>query len=189
MPATGLDVQLWGKMNLSVDGNPVQGNTLTNYKGMMFSQVPNFVWVFGYSNASWTLKAELTYDYVCRLLEHMEQNGYQSVHPHQEPNAERVRMLDLKSGYVQRAIDRIPSQGTEFPWCNKDLYFKDVFAIKHSKLVDDVLRFDDNDALAGFHKPLTENAGQAPKPSSKSKKESSKPKSRTKQKSTAQAGI
>jgi len=158
VPATGLDVQLWGKMNLTVDGNPVVGNTLTNYKGMMFSQVPNFVWVFGYTNASWTLKAELTYGYVCRLLEHMEQNGYQSVHPHQEPNAKRVRMLDLQSGYVERALDRIPSQGSEFPWCNKDLYLKDVFAIKHSKLVDDVLRFDDNDSLADFHKPSPERS-------------------------------
>jgi len=169
VPATGLDVQLWGKMNLSVDGNPVEGNTLTNYKGMMFSQVPNFVWVFGYTNASWTLKAELTYGYVCRLLEHMEQNGYQSVHPHQEPNAKRVRMLDLESGYVQRALDRIPSQGTEFPWCNKDLYFKDVFAIKHSKLVDDVLRFDDNDSLAGFHKPSSETSELSPELASKQK--------------------
>jgi monooxygenase len=160
VPATGLEVQLWGKMNLTVDGNPVQGNTLTNYKGMMFSQVPNFVWVFGYTNASWTLKAELTFDYVCRLLEHMEQNGYQSVHPHQEPNAKRVKMLDLKSGYVQRAEHLIPSQGTEFPWCNKDLYIKDVFAIKHSKLADHVLRFDDNASLAGFHKPSPENSAQ-----------------------------
>ena len=156
VPATGLDVQLWGKMNLTVDGHPVKANTLTNYKGMMFSQMPNFVWVFGYTNASWTLKAELTFDYVCRLLEHMEQNGYQSVHPHQEPNAKKVRMLDLKSGYVERSIDLIPSQGTEFPWCNKDLYFKDVFAIKHSKLVDDVLRFDDNESIAGFHKPTAD---------------------------------
>jgi monooxygenase len=162
VPATGLDIQLWGKMNLTVDGNFVEGNTLTNYKGMMFSQVPNFVWVFGYTNASWTLKAELTYDYVCRLLEHMEQNGYQSVHPHQEPNAERVRMLDLQSGYVQRSEHLIPSQGTEFPWCNKDLYIKDVFAIKHSKLADDVLRFDDNDSLAGFHKPSPDKSTDAP---------------------------
>jgi len=184
VPATGLDVQLWGKMNLSVDGNPVEGNTLTNYKGMMFSQVPNFVWVFGYTNASWTLKAELTYDYVCRLLEHMEQNGYQSVHPHQEPNAKRVRMLDLESGYVQRALDRIPSQGTEFPWCNKDLYFKDVFAIKHSKLVDDVLRFDDNDSLAGFHKPSAEKSTQTSEQTSelKSKKVDSNKKTKPKSK-------
>jgi len=155
VPATGLDVQLWGKMKLSVDGNPVEGNSLINYKGMMFSQLPNFVWVFGYTNSSWTLKAELTFDYVCRLLEYMEQNGYQSVYPYSEPGAEKRRMLDLQSGYVKRAEDRIPSQGAEFPWCNRDLYIKDLFAIKHSKLVDEVLRFDDNAALDGFHKPAS----------------------------------
>ena len=153
VPATGLDVQLWGKMKLSVDGDKVEGNKLINYKGMMFSQLPNFVWVFGYTNASWTLKAELTFNYVCRLLEYMEQNGYQSVYPYAEPGAEKRRMLDLQSGYVKRAEDRIPSQGTEFPWCNRDLYIKDLFAIKHSKLVDEVLRFDDNASLNGFHKP------------------------------------
>jgi len=190
VPATGLDVQLWGKMKLSVDGNPVVGNTLTNYKGMMFSQVPNFVWVFGYTNSSWTLKAELTFDYVCRLLEHMEQNGYQSVHPHQEPNAKRARLLDLQSGYVQRALDRIPSQGTEFPWCNKDLYFKDVFAIKHSKLVDDVLRFDDNDSLAEFHKSQAVNNSEKDEASDTEKpepvtKSGAKNKSKQKTKSIA----
>jgi cation diffusion facilitator CzcD-associated flavoprotein CzcO len=151
VPATGLDLQLWGKMNLTVDHIPVVANKLTNYKGMMFSQMPNFVWVFGYTNSSWTLKAELTFDYVCRLLEYMEQNGYQSVYPYREPDAENATIVDLKSGYILRALDRLPGQGTEFPWCNKDLYFKDIFAIKHSKLVDEVLRFDDNAPLAEFH--------------------------------------
>jgi monooxygenase len=151
VPATGLDLQLWGKMKLTVDSIPVIANKLTNYKGMMFGQMPNFVWVFGYTNSSWTLKAELTFDYVCRLLEHMEQNGYQSVYPYREPDAEQSTIVDLKSGYVMRALDRLPGQGNEFPWCNKDLYFKDIFAIKHSKLVDNVLRFDDNAPLAEFH--------------------------------------
>jgi monooxygenase len=151
VPATGLDLQLWGKMNLTVDGHEIESTKLTNYKGMMFSQIPNFVWIFGYTNSSWTLKAELTYDYICRLLEHMEQNGYQSVYPYREPNAKQQQLLDLQSGYILRAKDRLPKQGESFPWCNKDLYFKDVFAIKHSKLDDGVLRFDDNAPLAEFH--------------------------------------
>jgi len=151
VPATGLDLQLWGKMNLTVDGHDIESTKLTNYKGMMFSQIPNFVWVFGYTNSSWTLKAELTYDYVCRLLEHMEQNGYESVYPYREPNAKQQQLLDLQSGYILRAKDKLPKQGESFPWCNKDLYFKDVFAIKHSKLDDGVLRFDDNAPLAEFH--------------------------------------
>lgn len=161
VPATGLDLQLWGKMNLTVDSIPVTANKLTNYKGMMFSQIPNFVWVFGYTNSSWTLKAELTFDYVCKLLEHMEQHGYQSVYPFREPDAENSTIVDLKSGYVLRALHRLPGQGTEFPWCNKDLYFKDIFAIKHSKLADDVLRFDDNAPLKVFHQTNLESANEA----------------------------
>ncbi|TNC81938.1 MAG: FAD-containing monooxygenase EthA [Oleiphilus sp.] len=153
VPATGLDLQLWGNIDLRVDGHKVEGHKLTNYKGMMFSQLPNFVWVFGYSNSSWTLKAELTFDYVCRLLEHMEQHGYESVYPYRSPEIPRQNLVGLQSGYILRKLDILPSQGDEFPWCNKDLYVKDLFAIKHSKLADGVLRFDDNAPLAEFHKP------------------------------------
>lgn len=168
VPATGLDVELWGKMKLSVDGYPVDPTQLTNYKGMMFSQLPNFVWVFGYTNASWTLKAELSFDYVCRLLNYMDENGHQSVYPFRNTAASNTRIVDLQSGYVQRAIDKIPSQGDAFPWCNKDLYFKDLLAIKHSKLVDGVLSFDQNLYLAPFHEQYASavamNAKQAPQP-------------------------
>lgn len=156
VPATGLDLQLWGNINLSVDGHKVHGNKLTNYKGMMFSQLPNFVWVFGYTNSSWTLKAELTFDYVCRLLDYMEQNGHDSVYPYRNPDAPRENIVGLKSGYILRKLDELPSQGSEFPWCNKDLYVKDLLAIKHSKLADNVLRFDDNKPLADFHKPAAD---------------------------------
>ncbi len=153
VPATGLDLQLWGNIDLSVDGHSVESGKLTNYKGMMFSQLPNFVWVFGYTNSSWTLKAELTFDYVCRLLDYMEKNGHQSVYPYRDPNARQSDLLGLQSGYILRKKDMLPKQGEGFPWCNKDLYIKDVFAIKHSKLVDGVLRFDDNGPLAEFHQP------------------------------------
>jgi len=175
VPATGLDLQLWGKMKLSVDGHAVEGKNLTNYKGMMFSQVPNFAWVFGYTNSSWTLKAELTFDYICRLLEHMEQNGYQSVYPYRETDAKQESLVALQSGYVLRAVDKLPSQGSEFPWCNKDLYFKDVFAIKHSKLADEVLRFDDNAPLAQFHQYKNDQL----KPQSKINKPSPNAKNKT----------
>lgn len=151
VPATGLDLQLWGNVDLSVDGHKVESNRLTAYKGMMFSQLPNFVWVFGYTNSSWTLKAELTYDYVCRLLSYMEKNNHESVYPYLAKDIERKPALDLKSGYILRKIDLLPSQGDKFPWCNKDLYIKDLIAIKHSKLVDGILRFDDNTPLADFH--------------------------------------
>lgn len=152
VPATGLDLQLWGNITLTIDGQPVESHRLTNYKGMMFSQMPNFVWVFGYTNASWTLKAELTFDYVCRLLDYMEKHGHQSVYPYREPGAPQQSLLGLQSGYILRKQAILPGQGEGFPWCNKDLYVKDLFAIKHSKLVDGVLRFDDTAPLAEFHK-------------------------------------
>ncbi|TQV73141.1 NAD(P)/FAD-dependent oxidoreductase [Aliikangiella marina] len=151
VPATGLELQLWGKMNLTIDGAEIDSSRLTNYKGMMFSQVPNFVWIFGYTNASWTLKAELTFDYICRLLAYMEDNQYQSVYPYRAPDAPQEKIVALKSGYIMRALDWLPSQGSQFPWCNKDLYFKDMFAIKRSRLDDGVLRFDDNRPLSEFH--------------------------------------
>ena len=153
VPATGLDLQLWGGMNLEVDGVPVKAANLTNYKGMMFSQMPNMVSIFGYTNASWTLKAELSYDYVCRLLNFMDKNNHQSVFPYlsQNQNSESESLVSLKSGYVLRAQDKLPKQGNSFPWCNKDFYMSDLLAIKHSKLNDNVLKFDKNSVLADFH--------------------------------------
>jgi len=151
VPATGLDVQFWGGMDIEVDGQKVEAKNLTNYKGMMFSQMPNFVTIFGYTNAPWTLKAELTYDYVCRLLDHMQNNGNQIVYPFLDKGNEQEDLLDLQSGYVKRALAILPKQGASFPWRNKDLYFKDILAIKHSKLNDEVLRFDDAEPLERFH--------------------------------------
>ena len=165
VPATGLDLQLWGGIDLNVDGTKVDATKLTNYKGMMFSQLPNFVWVFGYTNASWTLKAELTYDYVDRLLSFMKKNNYKSVFPYLEPEkaAEKTVAVDLQSGYILRALDRLPNQGIHFPWRNKDLYFKDVFAIKRSKLNDGILHFDDNQQLKPFYKDhkVTDDSSKA----------------------------
>jgi len=152
VPATGLDVQFWGGMSLQVDGEAVEASHLTNYKGMMFSQMPNFVTIFGYTNAPWTLKAELTYGYVVRLLDYMQKEGHAIVYPHLRDEGERETLVDLKSGYVMRAAARMPKQGAAFPWRNKDLYVKDIFAIKHSHLDDQVLNFDDPRPLAEFHK-------------------------------------
>jgi len=151
VPATGLDVQFWGGMELEVDGQKIEAKNLTSYKGMMFSQMPNFVTIFGYTNAPWTLKAELTYGYVCRLLDHMQNKGNQVVYPCLENTDDKEDLLDLQSGYIARAKDKIPKQGSIFPWRNKDLYAKDLFAIKHSHLEDNVLRFDDTQALKNFH--------------------------------------
>ncbi len=149
--ATGLKVQFWGGMDVTVDGVPVPANSLTNYKGMMFSQLPNLVTVFGSTTSSWTVKAEISYDYVCRLLNFMEDKKFKSVFPYLKETSESVAMLSLKSGYVQRAKNILPKQGTAFPWSSKDFYFTDLLKIKRSKLNDGVLMFDRNSLLAEFH--------------------------------------
>lgn len=150
--ATGLDVKLWGGMTMKVDDQEVIPNSLTNYKGMMFSQMPNLVTIFGYTNTSWTVKAELTYDYVCRLLDYMEKEKHSSVFPFLKEPSKAQGLVALKSGYILRAQHKLPKQGESFPWCNKDFYFADFFAIKHSKLDDGILKFDDNSHLLAFHK-------------------------------------
>jgi cation diffusion facilitator CzcD-associated flavoprotein CzcO len=168
VPATGLDIQLWGGMTLDVDGEKVEAASLTNYKGMMFSQIPNFVTIFGYTNAPWTLKAELTYGYVIRLLNHMQHKSHRMVHPHLQEAGKQEAVVGLQSGYILRARDRLPKQGASYPWRNKDLYLSDIFAIKHSPLDDKVLRFDDPRSLAGFHrssmKPPNQRFQEAKKP-------------------------
>lgn len=167
VPATGLKLQLWGKMNLTVDGNPVEGNNLTIYKGTMFSQVPNFLWVFGYTNSSWTLKAEVTYNYMIRLLNHMEKHGYESAYPHLENHEEAENPVALQSGYILRSLHFLPKSGSSFPWCNKDLYMQDLVAVKHSKIADGTMRFNDCSALKQFHEPSDANVAPIEKAKSK----------------------
>ncbi len=151
VPATGLDLQFWGGMDLRVDGNAVEQGKLTNYKGMMFSQLPNLVTIFGYTNAPWTLKAELTYGYVSRLLSYMQEQGHRMVYPYLQGDVPQEDLVNLQSSYVMRARERIPKQGGIYPWRNKDLYWKDIFAIKHSQVADGVLRFDDPRPLKRYH--------------------------------------
>lgn len=155
--ATGLEIQLWGGMSMEVDGHRVIPNSLTNYKGMMFSNIPNLLMIFGYTNSSWTLKAELTYQYVCRLLNYLEENHYGSVYPYLEEEQESEGIVDLNSGYILRAAPTLPKQGLHFPWRNKDFYLKDLMAIKYTKIADGVLRFDDTNHLATFHKRAAQN--------------------------------
>ncbi|MEH6344841.1 MAG: NAD(P)/FAD-dependent oxidoreductase [Bermanella sp.] len=149
--ATGLKMQFWGGMNISVDGVPVPPNSITNYKGLMFSQIPNMVTVFGSTTSSWTVKAEISYGYICRLLNFMEDKKFKSVFPYQTEESESAALVSLTSGYVQRAKNDLPKQGTAFPWSSKDFYFTDLLKIKRSKLDDGVLVFDKNALLADFH--------------------------------------
>src|SRR5207237_5440602 len=115
--ATGLNLQVLGGIDVSVDGRPVDFARTLNYKGMMYSDVPNLASSFGYTNASWTLKCDLTCEYVCRLLNYMDKNGYGSCTPrNSDPSVTEEPWIDFTSGYVQRAIAKMPKQGSKRPW-------------------------------------------------------------------------
>jgi monooxygenase len=147
--ATGLRMQAIGGTALSVDGNPVHLPDTVAYKGMMLSGVPNFALTIGYTNASWTLKADLTADYVCRLLNHMAAHGYRECMPDPEvAPVTRRPLIDLASGYVQRAVKDLPAQGDRRPWRVFQNYALDVLDFRLGDLEDGVMRFSAGRATA-----------------------------------------
>jgi monooxygenase len=140
--ATGLVVKLMAGLELIVDGEPVDMSKTIAYKGMMYSDVPNVASAFGYTNASWTLKCDLTAEYVCRLLKHMDANGYTSCTPRvNDPTVKREPVLDFKSGYVLRALNDLPSQGSKHPWRLHQNYIKDLAMLRYGKLEDGTMEF------------------------------------------------
>jgi cation diffusion facilitator CzcD-associated flavoprotein CzcO len=140
--ATGLIIKLMGGMELSVDGHAVNVAGTVAYKGMMLSGVPNMALSFGYTNASWTLKCDLTARYVCRLLGHMDAKGYRICTPRlPEGGVERAPLLDFSSGYVTRAAGRMPAQGTEAPWRLHQNYLKDLIALGRQPVEDEAMEF------------------------------------------------
>jgi cation diffusion facilitator CzcD-associated flavoprotein CzcO len=128
--ATGLDVQLVGGVTLGVDGETVEPNTRYIYKGMMFSGVPNCAFCFGYTNASWTLKADLTSAYVTRLLNTMRRRGLRQVTPQPNAPVDPIPFVDFTSGYIQRVVDKLPKQGARKPWRLNQNYAKDLMALR-----------------------------------------------------------
>lgn len=142
--ATGLELQALGGLEASVDGVAVDWAATLSYKGMMFSGVPNLASATGYTNASWTLKCDLTCAYVCRLLNHMERHGASVCMPRSpDPSIRRVPWIDFSSGYVQRAIHLFPKQGTRAPWRLYQNYLRDLVALRYGRLDDGVLAFGD----------------------------------------------
>jgi cation diffusion facilitator CzcD-associated flavoprotein CzcO len=140
--ATGLQLQLFGGAQLVVDGRTVQTSEALSYKGMMMSGVPNLALAMGYTNASWTLKAELIARQVCRLLNHMRAQGLDVCVPVPQGEIGATKpALDLDSGYVQRAAGVLPRQGSHRPWRLYQNYLLDLFALKFSPLADGALRF------------------------------------------------
>jgi monooxygenase len=140
--ATGLNMQLLGGVRPSRNGEPFDLASLMTYKGLMFSGVPNFAITFGYTNASWTLKADLVSEFVCRVLNYMDAKGFDTVEP-QEPGSDvdELPFMDFSPGYFQRSMHLLPKSGSRAPWRLKQNYFFDMRTIRHGKIADDGLQF------------------------------------------------
>lgn len=139
--ATGLNLQVIGGMALWVDGVPVDLPETVAYKGLMLSGVPNFAMVMGYTNASWTLRADLVAEYVCRLVDHMRQHGYQICTPQAPDSNDRAPLIGLTSGYVRRGLARLPKQGRVAPWRLHQNYARDIAMLRHGPVDDRGVRF------------------------------------------------
>ncbi|HEX2414096.1 MAG TPA: NAD(P)/FAD-dependent oxidoreductase [Thermoleophilaceae bacterium] len=140
--ATGLNLIPFGGMEMAVDGQEVELPKTLGYKGMMLSGVPNLAAALGYTNASWTLKCDLTCEYVCRLLKHMDAHGWRQCTPqNRDPSVVPEPFIDFSSGYVLRAIDKFPKQGSKKPWRLHQNYARDLFALRYTTLSDDAMVF------------------------------------------------
>jgi monooxygenase len=140
--ATGLNLLALGGIEIAVDGREVTLSETMGYKGMMLSGVPNFAFAVGYTNASWTLKCDLTCEYVCRLLDHMDKLGYKQCMPYnRDPSVRELPFLDFSSGYVQRSIDKFPKQGSKAPWRLHQNYALDIYNLKFGSLEDSAMEF------------------------------------------------
>jgi len=140
--ATGLKLSLLSGLQVSVDGAPKNMSKTMSYKGMMYSDVPNLASSFGYTNASWTLKCDLTCEYVCRMINYMDRKGYQIATPQSDPKVEELPWLDFSSGYVQRARDVLPKQGATKPWRLYQNYALDLLTLRFGTVEDGTMRFE-----------------------------------------------
>ena len=139
--ATGLNLLLFGGIELTVDGAKPDLREQIAYKALMLSGLPNFAYTIGYTNASWTLKADLVAEYVCRLLAHMDEQGHRSVVPVPGTDIEERPFLDFTPGYVLRSLDSLPKQGHREPWRLRQNYLHDVRTIRRGEIDDGALRF------------------------------------------------
>ena len=140
--ATGLKLKLLGGVEVLVDGKPVQPPRTLVYKGMMLSDVPNLALAMGYTNASWTLKCDLTSQYVCRVLNYMDAHGYTRCCPRRNGAAiEELPLIDFSSGYVKRSVDAFPRQGNVAPWRLYQNYALDLVSLRHSRIDHPAMEF------------------------------------------------
>ena len=140
--ATGLNLEICSNINLKVDGQDINLPDTVTYKGMMFSGVPNLVSTFGYTNASWTFGADLTSEYVCRLLNYKKKSSIKKCCPEANSKIENNDdWLNLTSGYIKRSKDIFPKQGKRSPWTNNQNFLKDIFQIRYGKINDGEIKF------------------------------------------------
>ena len=170
MTATGLSLNVLGDIEFSLDGTRLDLGHALIYKGMMLGNVPNLAFVFGYTNASWTLKADLTSEYICRLINTMTARAWASATPVPTADVGEEPFLDFSSGYVQRAVDKLPKQGSVRPWKLHQNYARDLVTLRFGRIDDGTLRFAalapklrlskhsaNNDFVFSFMRDLTEN--------------------------------
>jgi monooxygenase len=139
--ATGFDLVVMGGVRLSLDGEPVDLRERMAYRALMFGGIPNFAYTIGYTNASWTLKADLVADFVCRLLGHLDRTGSRTVVPVPDRDVRPTKFLDFDAGYVRRSLHLLPHQGDREPWRLRQNYLHDVRSLRRGDLEDGVLRF------------------------------------------------
>jgi monooxygenase len=140
--ATGLNLLVFGGVRISLDGRDVDLAKAIAYKGAMLSGVPNLAMVFGYTNASWTLKCDLVCEYVCRLLNHMDEHGYVQCAPqNRNPSMAQEPFIDFSSGYVMRSVDLFPKQGPKAPWRLHQNYALDLLNLRFGAIEDGVMCF------------------------------------------------
>ena len=140
--ATGLDVEMFGKMEVQIDNKPLVAKEKMVYRGFLMEDLPNAGMVFGYTNASWTLKADLITEWMCRLLNHMDKTGNSVVVPRNfDDSVEHRPFVDMESGYIQRALDKAPKQGSKIPWKLAQNYAVDLLMLRFGKVSDPRLRF------------------------------------------------
>lgn len=140
--ATGLNMQLFGGAVAYRNGEPIDLTESMTYKGLMLSGVPNMAITFGYTNASWTLKADLVSEFICRVLNYMDANGFDRVEPqHPGGSVDELPFMDFTPGYFRRAMDSLPKSGSEAPWKLKQNYFFDMRTIRYGKVDEESLLF------------------------------------------------
>jgi monooxygenase len=140
--ATGLNLLTLGGMQIAVDGHEVDVSQTMSYKGMMLGGVPNLAMAFGYTNASWTLKCDLTCGYVCRLLNHMDEQGFrQCTAVNRDPSITELPFIDFSSSYVQRSIHLFPKQGSKAPWRLYQNYALDILTLRYGAIDDGAMQF------------------------------------------------